>query len=489
MGVLACGWQNSGHGRGARAHAVVLSQITSRALGRVSGAFAFTFALLQFGCVSAQTARNLDQSYDVASASLNRQAEPEQRDPALNDAALTQTLDREVVVEQAVARSPALSILAHRARALVHAGRAQGAPPPAEVGFEVWNLPLAQPYALGEADMYMVEVRQRFPAAGSLNARARAMAEDAQALLAELSSEERLVAERATNAFAEYEQAWAEQRLLREQLGLLERMAGAVRARATTGGGLVDAARIDVEVGKAQRVQARLTGELARATATLNALLRRPPHAILGAPRDSAPETVRLTVDELVKRAEGHRGATLSAAARLRAATARRQAAEAEARVPEFMVGLGYWQDPGMRAGMGITTSMSLPWLWGPARHVVRQAQEEEAAERATQDNAGVEAQIEITEAHTVISAAEAQWRVIRSQALPSARRSLEAFTATFSTGNASLLEWLDILRSTLDLEIEAVVVEGDLARGVAGLERAVGAALPRTPLTEEPTP
>ncbi len=43
-----------------------------------------------------------------------------------------------------------------------------------------------------------------------------------------------------------------------------------------------------------------------------------------------------------------------------------REAAEAEARIPEFMVGLGYWQDPTMRPGVGVTASMSLPWLWGP---------------------------------------------------------------------------------------------------------------------------
>lgn len=485
-----------GHTWRARAHVGVLSAIPFRAcfaLGPASGALGL--ALLQLGCVSAQTGRSLDQAYQTAGTVLEqrsaptRRTAPTQEESKVREAALTKTLDPNVVVEQAVARSPALTILAHRARALVHAGRAEGAPPPAELGFEIWNLPLAQPYALGDADMYMVELRQRFPAAGSLNARARAMAEEAQAMLAELSTEERLVAERATSAFAQYAQAWAEQRLLGEQLALLENMAGAVRARATTGGGLVDAARIELEVAKAQRAVARTSGDLARASATLNAVLRRPATALLGPPRERPPETVHLTVDELMERAAVHRGATLSAAARLRAAGARREAAEAEARIPEFMVGLGYWQDPGMRAGMGITSSMSLPWLWGPGRHRVLQAEEEEAVERASQDNVGWAAQAEVSEAHALLKASEAQWLVIRGQALPAAQRSLEAFTATYSTGNASLLEWLDIVRSTLDLKLEAVVLEGDVARGVASLERAVGTALPRSPLAQEVSP
>lgn len=309
-------------------------------------------------------------------------------------------------------------------------------------------------------------------------------------MLAELSSEERLVAERAATAFAEYTQAFAERRLQEQQLALLERMAQAVRARYTTGGsGLADASRIDVEVAKAQRALARVVGDLARSRATLNAVLRRPPGAPLGEPREAPPETVRFSVEELVSRAEQNRGATLSAEARLRAAGARREAAEAEARIPEFMVGLGYWQDPRMRPGLGASVSMSLPWLWGPTRDRMHQAEEEEAADRAARDSVGLDAQADVTEAHARLLALEAQLSVIRERALPSARRSLEALTAAFSTGSASLLEWVDVTRSVLDLETEVVVLHGDLARSVAGLERAVGTALPRSPLYEDPTP
>lgn len=380
--------------------------------------------------------------------------------------------------------------MAHRARALVHAGRAEGSLPSAELGFEAWNLPLARPYALGEADMYMVELRQRFPAAGSLDARARAMAEEAQAMVAELSSEERMVAERAANAFADYVQAFAEQRLQARQLALLSRMGQAVRARYTTGGaGLAEAARIDVEVAKAERALARVAGDIARSRATLNAVLRRPSGAPLGAPREVPPETVRLTVEELIARAEANRGATLAADARARAAGARREAAEAEARVPEFMVGLGYWQDPTMRPGVGVTASMSLPWLWGPGRDRVRQAEEEEAAERAARERAGLDTQGEVSEAHAQLEALEAQLSVIRGQALSATQRSMEALTAAFSTGNASLLDWVDVARSLLDLEMEVIALHGDLQRGIASLERAVGTALPRTPLHEESTP
>jgi len=436
--------------------------------------------------VSARTGQHLDRSYDAAALRLREPARSE-GEPEVD---LTASLDRDAVVALAVARSPALALVAHRARALVHAGRAEGSLPPAELGFEAWNLPLTRPYAAGEADMYMVELRQRFPAAGSLDARARAMAEEAQAMLAELSAEERLVAQRAADAFAEYVQAFTERGIQQQQLALLERMGQATRARYTTGGsGLADAARIDIEIAKAQRSLARIEGDSARARAALNAVLRRPVGAPLGEPRKLAPETVRLPLDELLARAESNRGPTLAADARLRAAGARREAVEAEARIPEFMVGLGYWQDPRMRPGVGVTASMSLPWLWGPGRHRMAQAQEEEAAERAARDGAGLEAQAEVSEAYARLAAFEQQLLVVRRQALPAARRSIDALTAAFSTGNASLLEWVDAARSVLDLEMEAADLHGQLSHGIAALERAVGALLPRVALELEQTP
>lgn len=399
-------------------------------------------------------------------------------------------LTRETVVAEAVAKSPALKVTGHRARAMVHAGRAEGSLPSPELMFQVQNLPLLRPYQLGDANMYMLEFRQSFPAAGSLDARARAMAEEAHAVLAELLSEERAVAERAATAFASYLQANSEKRLLEKQLSFLTRMGDAVRARYSTGGSnLGDVTRVSVEAAKIQRDIARVEGDLARARATLNAVLLRPAEAPLGPPEESPPETVRLPLAELLARAQQNLGGALAADARLRAASARREAAEAEARHPEFMVGLSYQQDPDMRPGMGVSASMSLPWLWGPARHRVRQAVEEESALISSRDDVNVGVQAEVNEAYAMLGAIEAEYSVIRSQALPAARRSLQSLAAAYSTGNASLLEWVDVMRSVIDLELELVVLNGEFARSVANLERAVGIALPRTALTVDQTP
>lgn len=418
-------------------------------------------------------------------ASVHLQAPSEEEAP-LPD--LAGPVDRDSLMALVVARSPSLAALAHRARSMVHAARAEGSLPPSELGLQAWNLPLTRPYGVGEADMYMVELRQRFPALGSLDARARATTEEAQAMLAEFATEERLTAQRAADAYADYVRGRQNHALHHQHLALLEQMQRAVLARFTTGGaGLAEAARVDLELAKTQRDIARIDGDIARARSIINALLRREADAPLGAPRDVGPETVRLPVDELLAQALTSRGATRAADARVRAARARRDAAETEAHIPEFTVGLGYWQDPMRRPGIGASASMALPWLWGPQRHRLDEARELEASELSSEDGVDVELQLEVTSARAQLAAFEQEFVIVHRQALPAARRSIDAVRAAYTTGNASLLECVDTARSVLDLEMEETDLTAELAHAVAALERAVGSQLPRVAvLTEE---
>jgi outer membrane protein, heavy metal efflux system len=442
-------------------------------------------AVLFSGCVSAQTNQRLDRTYETTSRSFRaRTRQPEVE----TEVGLEAPLHRDALVALAVSRSPALAAVAHRARSMVYAAHAEGSLPASELGFQAWNLPLTRPYAVGEADMYMLELRQRFPAAGSLDARARSTAEDAQAMLAEVATEERLTAQRAADAYADYVHGRQDHALHHQHLALLEQMQHAVQARFTTGGsGLADAARVDLELAKTRRAIARTDGDIARARATINALLRRAADAPLGTPVEIGPETVHLPVDKLLTRAHSGRGTTLAADARVRAAQARSDAARAEAEYPEVTVGLGYWQDPARRPGVGVTAAMSLPWLWGPQRHRLDETKELEASELSSVEAASLELQSEVTTAKAQLAALEQELVVVHCQAVPAARRSIDAVRAAYTTGNASLLEWVDTARSVLDLELEETDLSAELAHAVAALERAVGAQLPRVVvLTEE---
>lgn len=458
---------------------------------RKRGSAALLAALLavsSVGCVSAQTSQRLDRTYEAAGGGF-REPTPQPEEPTEVD--IEAWLDRDAIIALALARSPSLAAIAHRARSMVHAARAEGSLPAGELGLQAWNLPLTRPYTVGEAEMYMVELRQRFPALGSLDARARATAEDAQAMLAEVATEERLTAQRAADAYADYVHGRQDHALHHQHLALLEQMHSAVQARFTTGGArLADAARVDLELAKTRRSIARIDGDIARARSTINALLRRGVDAPLGpSPREVRAETVHLPLEDLLARASTSRGATLAADARVRAARARRDAAEAEAHIPEFTLGLGYWQDPMRRPGIGATASMSLPWLWGPQRHRLDEAIEFEASELSAEDGAGVELQSEVTVASTQLASFEQQLTVVHGQAVPAARSSIDAVRAAYTTGSASLLEWVDNARSVLDLQMEETDLTAELAHAVAALERAVGSQLPRVAVFTEEHP
>ncbi len=449
-------------------------------------------AALSSACSFAPTRRQLDRTLELASPQATNSIPQSHRVSARPDTPvdLSARLQRDTLIAEALIRSPILAMMRHRARALVYAGRSETALPVGELGVQIWNLPIERPYALGEADMYMVELRQRFPPNRALDARARAMAHEAEATIAELAAEERIITERIDTLFSDYCQIVAERRVQERRRALLLRFLQTIRARYSTGGSaLVEVSRIEAELAGVDRALARTNGDHSRVQSALNAILRRRPGSALGEPLESAPMTVRLSLSELLARAEANRGTILAARARIRASVARREAAESEARIPEFMIGLGYWQAPAMRAGFGVSASMSLPWLWGPTRDRVRQSAEEESAERYVEESARVDIQTEVGEAHARLAALESQLTVIRAQALPAARRSMEALAAGYSTGGSSLLEWLDVARSVIELELDLVMLTADLQRVVANLERAVGANLPRVSLESGPTP
>lgn len=442
---------------------------------------------LGLGCGSAQTSQHLKSTLDASSLPL---ATHEQHNGKAPSPALGKQLNRDQIVALAVEKSSSLRALAHRARALVYAAKAEGSLPAPEVEGQIWNAPLLRPYALGEADMFMLEFRQRFPAAGAQDARARASSEEARALLAELLGEEQLTAERAANAYADYVHGLQDHALHREHLAQLEQLQQAVQARFTTGGsGLADVARVELEIGIARRAIARTSGEIARSRSLINALLKRPIEAPLGSPEAARAETVRLSLSELYALASSRRGPKVAAALRIRAARARTEAAEAEAKNPEFMLGIGYWQAPQSRPGIGANASMTLPWLWGSERHRVDEAREHEAAETSSQGAESTTAETEVSEAYVRLTSMTDELKVVHEQAIPAAHRAIDAVQAAYTTGHASLLDWVASARAVLDLQMEETALTADLAYSVATLERAVGAPLPRVAVLPESQP
>ena len=83
---------------------------------------------------------------------------------------LPSPLTRDAVLRHAVEHHP--SVLAARARSEATDKQAdgEGKLPSPELGLDIWQVPLKRPYAIDQAGMFMVSLRQRFPSIGSLGA-------------------------------------------------------------------------------------------------------------------------------------------------------------------------------------------------------------------------------------------------------------------------------------------------------------------------------
>ncbi len=414
---------------------------------------------------------------------------PTERAPAeVTD--VTRAITRADVRRLAVARDPGLSERAHRVRALLHAARAEGALPAPEADVQVWNLPLARPYALGEAGMYMAEYRQMFPAPGSLDARSRAAAEEARGALAELSTREQEVLHRVDLAYADYVGATLHHAVHTQHLGVLAEMLDVARGRYASGGAsMADIARIEGELASTRRTLNRYTTDRDRSRAALDALLQRPTDdsSPLGPPRDLDPETVRLSLDELLARAGRTRGDLSMARARARAAHARAEAADAEATWPAFSVSLSYFQDPMQRPGVGGMASMTLPWVWAGARERLGAARETESAERDAVESASVDVRRTLGPLRAALAGIERDLVILRTETRPATERAADANRAAYIAGQSDLVAWLDATRLALDTAMEEADARAELGRTLADLEWAVGQDLPRVPAATGP--
>ena len=390
---------------------------------------------------------------------------------------------RDAIVRAAVTHDPGFVARLERARAMVESARADGALPPPEVNAQMWNVPFSRPWALGDAEMYMVELRQRLPPWGSLDARSRATLAGADAALAELASREREVSRRASDAWADFMAGALHHRVHHEHLAVVDQMRDATTARASVGGGIEALARVELERARVLRLLTRFDSDQSRARRVLGVLAGREPAAPSELDREALGQTVAESREALEERALSRQRRMIEARSRVASARASVDAARAESSHPEFMVGLSGWFNTTQHQGYGANVSMTLPWLWGPGRARVAASEATLAAEEASVREAELETRAEVVEAFGRVRGIERELAEVRADALPAALRALDATRARYVAGGAPLIEWLDVARMRLDLAMDEADLVVELARAVAALEEAVGEPLARVTL------
>jgi cobalt-zinc-cadmium efflux system outer membrane protein len=412
-------------------------------------------------------------------ASITFLAAWDARAAAGDDAELARTARVETILRVALERNPELAENQARARAAQARSDATSRLPDLEAKYEQWGVPLSKPYALDEAQMLMLGVRQTFPAWGSLDARGRAAAEEAGTAQDAARLRRQDLAAQVRRTYVAYYRSDQELRLHLEHVGLSARILELARLNQRTGhGSLQDVLRLELELTRIHTDVARIEREQRSSRALLNALMNRPADAPLGPPEDLSV-TPRTDVAALERSIDANRPEVAAGARTIRRDEALVDGARRSGRFPQLMVGLDYWYMPtfpsDMRHAYSAMVAVTLPWLSGRHRAEQREAEESLLADRHALEATQNTVRYELREAAARVDSARQSFSIIDQDVLAQAKRSLEATQAAYAVGQGDAVGLLDALRSYLQVRIERVRALAELAVSETDLERAAG--------------
>jgi outer membrane protein TolC len=412
-------------------------------------------------------------------------AESRADSPPPSDADLAAPVDRRALERAVLARSPSLVARRERARAAEADARAEGSLPPPEAMGQLWQIPIARPWAVGDAQMAMVGLTQAIPPPGVRGLREEARAADARAESAEGEARARELVREIDHAWADYVESTARHAAHLEHGGVMERTVAAARARLSSGGTLADLAQAEVELARLRADLATEASAIAAARVRINGLLARDPEAPLGDPVAGDPASVHLPAADLLARARAARPEIRVADARRDAGAATERAATREARVPSFSVSALYFPPVGAATehGWGAGATMSLPWLAGGLSHRADAERSRARAALADAEEARLRAAVDVVSAAAAVAGAEARWAVLAREALPAAERARLAADAAYASGRGDLAPVLASARAVVDVRMDLVEARAALDHALADLDWAAGGELPRSPI------
>lgn len=438
--------------------------------------------LLTFGC--APRGRRHEFPEFARSAGVLTSSQTTKEDLVADEASLATTVRLDVILRLALARNA--DLLEEQARVGERLARISpsGRLPDLELKYEQWGVPLARPYALGDADTLMLGVRQTFPARGSLAARERAAESEAEVALFALRARQLDVVRQVVRTYAALFLAEREYQIHLEHVQLTTRILELLRSNFRTGSATEqDVLRVAVELKGLHREIARIDQRKRSAVALLNATIARHANAPLGAVADLQPTEIKVELSALEAMVQSGRAEVLAAGHRVKRAQADVDLASSNARWPSIMAGVDYWFMPTLdeRHGYGAMISINLPWLSAKRREDVTVAERGVTADRRALEAIRIAVRYEVDDAFARYTAARTTYLLTRDELVPVALQSFSAAQAGFAAGRGNALGLVDALRSLLQLRLEEVRELVDLRIAIADLERAIGTDLEET--------
>lgn len=349
-----------------------------------------------------------------------------------------------------------------------------------ELQYQQWAVPLARPYALNQANMIMLGVRQRIRLGDVREAEReieRAATHTEQSLRAitreELLRELRLANVAYARAYEERALHVAHAALVSETLGLAEIAYGSgLTSQAALLEGRAMLAELQAEIGA-------IDADLDNARLSLNALTGRDLDAEVGPPCTMQTPAVQPSAAPLPE--PDNKPELQVATQRVNERRARLALEQRRLNTPELMVGVDYMAmpDSGQPFGYGAMVSMSLPWLQAGRKSSEKAATlalRESEIERGFAERV---AQVDVRRALVSARAADATRRSIEGELLPAALQRCEALRIALTSDQARASDVLAALSDLLNARIALVRAGARQREAQIELARALGSTAP----------
>jgi outer membrane protein TolC len=325
-----------------------------------------------------------------------------------------------------------------------------------------------------------VMVTQSFPLWGKRDLRRQAARADLEAARGRELSAQDESDERIKVVFAQYFAISRQMAVNRDVLAAAHRMKSAATARYGQGGG--DQAGVIqalAEETNAKIEAARLAGERDAARARINALIARPPDALLADPiRLPVRPSEELTIGALLGRARARNPSLLSGNAEIAAAETRSRLAD-KAWYPDLTVGAGpLIQTNHQPVGVAATVGFNIPVPWGREASQQREAAAQLGATMQRYDAALLTIQAALSESLARLRAVRNAEALLRRGALPQARAGMQTLLASYGQGKGDLAAPIAAEHRIHDVELLLLKAELDQQIELAAIERLIGGPL-----------
>jgi outer membrane protein, heavy metal efflux system len=325
-----------------------------------------------------------------------------------------------------------------------------------------------------------VTVTQTFPLWGKRDLRRQAALADTAAARGREQSTRDESDERIKVAFAQYYAISRQMAVNRNIVGVARRMNAAASARYGQGGGSqADIIQALSEETTAKIEIAHLEGERNAIRARIDALIARPVDAPLAEPTRLP---VRGTADPvwsvLLERARAANPVLSAGGAEVEAARARQTLAD-KAWYPDLTIGAGpLIQTNHQPVGVAATIGFNIPVPWGREASQQREAAAQLSATQQRYDAAWLNIQGALAESVAKLQAARSTEALLRRQALPQARATMQSLLAGYSQGKGDLAAVIAAEHRTHDVDLLLLKAEFDQQVELAAIERLIGGAL-----------